>query len=756
MENKKEELKMSKNVWKIGSRWGNMGESVLDLFFDYGCVFFGNAHGGNRGDWNAVERGDLFVVSDGSVPVAIGEALGKFTEWESSGIPFRKRDADDFLADADVVVCRARLVLLSEHERGEYWGIDPRRAFCRASLAADKVSEWWRNNGLDGGAKPFNISTRVVSLCDEADPARLFHPDAKYHVPIFQRPYSWGEPQIRRLLEDLHQGLSGNDPFFLGTMQLSQPIPLSPDGSLRSYDVIDGQQRMTTLLILLSILERFGGDPGSGRSLNYAKRNFRTSVNKRAAQDDWDEALDYLSLMELNPAAVGAEQSPHANPYVANAQTIVSILRELAARNESGDDSVALSDEALADYMGRLRAFLEKGVRIVVIETRAGLSKTLKIFDTINSSGLDLGSEDLFKVRFYEYRQGMGDGEVAFDRISEVYEKVAEYNRHPCNGTALPMAAVLATYQRVLISKHDMNAATFSMSHERFFDELFDTLLGVHEWDDFRAFGGVLSIEELAAVADCHIKYLEACANDSLRVFQRLFCETRYGYAADFPVLALLSGVSTTENVRQFTEGLVKAIVPPSLYYAKQVYQGRALLLDLLKAMWNGEFGPGTSVVDWCGKRWTFGGQTLPQLFSASLENPIAWNVKWKNLLCRLVEYRASSEKDEALFRRLFETGFDIEHVQSFTDEKDYERVWKEWGDELNRIGNLAMLESGLNRSIRNQRARKPEAYAASEYRSIRELGAKVATWTKDDAIARRNAIMRDLGEWLACSVKPE
>ena len=131
---------MNKNVWKVGSRWGNMGESVLDLFFDYGCVFFGNAHGGNRGDWNAVERGDLFIVSDGSVPVAIGEALGKFTAWDASGIPFRKRDADEFLVDADAVVCRARLVLLDERERVGYWGIEKtRRAFCRATLAAAKV-----------------------------------------------------------------------------------------------------------------------------------------------------------------------------------------------------------------------------------------------------------------------------------------------------------------------------------------------------------------------------------------------------------------------------------------------------------------------------------------------------------------------------------------------------------------------------------------------------------------------------------------
>ncbi len=741
---------MSKNVWKVGSRWGNMGPSVLDLFFDYGCVFFGNSQGGNLGDWNAVDRGDLFVVCDGSTPVAIGEALGRFTEWESSGIPFRKRDVENVLLDADVVVCRARLVLLSASERGEYWGIDPRRAFCRASLAAGKVSEWWNHNGLVGGSEPFDISTRVASLLNKDDPFRLFHSGAKYHVPIFQRPYSWSEPQIRRLMEDLHQGLSGMEPFFLGTMQLSQPIPLKPDGSLLSYDVIDGQQRMTTLLLLLSILERFGCNPGMDKLLEYAKGSFRTSVNKRAAQDDWDEALEFLSRMELDSADEEVPEIQQSNPYIANARIIVSLLRELASRDDEADDTSSVSGEVFAAYMERLWTFLVTDIRIVVIETRAGLSKTLKIFDTINSSGLDLGSEDLFKVRFYEYRQKLGDGEDAFDRISEIYERVAEYNRHPCNGTMLSMSSVLATYQRSLIAKHGMNVAAFSLSQERFFSELFDTVLDVYEWDDFKAFRGVLSIEELSAVADCHIRYLEACSrNTDLRIFQRLFQETRYGYAGDFPVLALLSGVSTTETVPRFTAGLVKALVPPSLYYAKHVYQGRALLLELLKAMWNNSFASETAVSDWCGKRWVFGGQTLPQLFQSSLENPIAWNVKWKNLLCRLVEYRASGEKDDALFRRLFETGFDIEHIQSFTDEKDYERVWQEWGDELNRVGNLVMLESALNRSIRNHQEKKSAAYAASSYRSVCDLGMKVATWTKESAIARRKTIADDVGKWL-------
>ena len=59
------------SVWKVGSRWGNQGPSVLDLFMEYGCVFFGGSHSDGRlGRWGDVVKGDLFIVSDGATPVA--------------------------------------------------------------------------------------------------------------------------------------------------------------------------------------------------------------------------------------------------------------------------------------------------------------------------------------------------------------------------------------------------------------------------------------------------------------------------------------------------------------------------------------------------------------------------------------------------------------------------------------------------------------------------------------------------------------
>lgn len=60
----------------------------------------------------------------------------------------------------------------------------------------------------------------------------------------------------------------------------------------------------------------------------------------------------------------------------------------------------------LAEFSENIDSFVEyilNDILFVVIETVAGLSKTIQIFNTINTAGLDLNGDDLFKVRLYEY-----------------------------------------------------------------------------------------------------------------------------------------------------------------------------------------------------------------------------------------------------------------------------------------------------------------------------------------------------------------
>ncbi|WP_155144743.1 DUF262 domain-containing protein [Roseibium sp. RKSG952] len=81
---------------------------------------------------------------------------------------------------------------------------------------------------------------------------KIFSDDFVYSIPPYQRPYSWTEDQASELLDDIlaAQPESNQEavPYFLGS------IVLIKDASQPEADVVDGQQRLTTLTILLAVL----------------------------------------------------------------------------------------------------------------------------------------------------------------------------------------------------------------------------------------------------------------------------------------------------------------------------------------------------------------------------------------------------------------------------------------------------------------------------------------------------------------------
>lgn len=92
---------------------------------------------------------------------------------------------------------------------------------------------------------------------------KVFCSDYDFRIPEYQRPYSWGTEQACQLLEDLTEALDRgpDEPYFLGSVVLVK----SSDET--SADVIDGQQRLTTLTILLAVLRDLTVDPGLAREL---------------------------------------------------------------------------------------------------------------------------------------------------------------------------------------------------------------------------------------------------------------------------------------------------------------------------------------------------------------------------------------------------------------------------------------------------------------------------------------------------------
>jgi len=118
---------------------------------------------------------------------------------------------------------------------------------------------------MDGGNMSDNL--KVISV------ANVFM-NSSYSVPIYQRNYAWNELQILQLIEDIESAILDNDDqaYFLGNLIVNQT-----DNNV--YEVIDGQQRLTTLYLL----ER------------YLKFSFSKDALRFEARDTSNRTLAHLS-----------------------------------------------------------------------------------------------------------------------------------------------------------------------------------------------------------------------------------------------------------------------------------------------------------------------------------------------------------------------------------------------------------------------------------------------------------------------------
>ncbi|NLC39994.1 MAG: DUF262 domain-containing protein, partial [Clostridiaceae bacterium] len=121
----------------------------------------------------------------------------------------------------------------------------------------------------------------------------IFNGSRNIEVPFFQRAYVWDEPQWERMLEDVEDVCLVRNPNFLGSVILKQK-PTSADrnyGDVRT--VIDGQQRLTTLSILLKVLcLKTGNMPA------FDKR-FRLDDNRTVLQHNHNDIQRYTEIMDL-------------------------------------------------------------------------------------------------------------------------------------------------------------------------------------------------------------------------------------------------------------------------------------------------------------------------------------------------------------------------------------------------------------------------------------------------------------------------
>jgi hypothetical protein len=217
--------------------------------------------------------------------------------------------------------------------------------------------------------------------------AKIFSSDFDYSIPTYQRPYAWTELQAGELFSDLYDFFlkEKDDTYFLGSIVL-----IKEEGNPNA-EVIDGQQRLTTLTILLAALtSHFEGELRAdfesyirepGRASQGLKPKPRLALRERDRQffADYVQGLRLNDLVALDPAQVDNESQRNIRR---NAELFMQRIDAYF-----GDDTPRLVE---------FGSFLVQRCFLVAVSSPSQQS-AFRVFSVLNSRGLDLLPTDIIK-----------------------------------------------------------------------------------------------------------------------------------------------------------------------------------------------------------------------------------------------------------------------------------------------------------------------------------------------------------------------
>ena len=218
--------------------------------------------------------------------------------------------------------------------------------------------------------------------------SKIFSSDFEYVIPSYQRPYAWTVDEASELFDDLYSFYSSEkeDSYFLGSIVLikQENQPYS--------EVIDGQQRLTTLTILLAALasqavgkyrdevHEYIMEPGHETEGREPKPRLTLRERDKDFFSRYVQSLDFEGLLKLDAQTLGNE-SQH-NIQGNSAYFITQIKQKF------GDDVKAL--KGFISFI-MLRCF------IVAVST-PNQQSAFRVFSVMNSRGLDLQPTDILKA----------------------------------------------------------------------------------------------------------------------------------------------------------------------------------------------------------------------------------------------------------------------------------------------------------------------------------------------------------------------
>jgi hypothetical protein len=437
---------------------------------------------------------------------------------------------------------------------------------------------------------------------------KIFSTDYLFEIPGYQRPYAWTVEQAGELFDDLWGFVAERDeavedmpPYFLGSIVLIKPSE-KPE-----CQVVDGQQRLTTLTILLSVIRSLVDDASKseltpyiyspGSKIGGTKDSFRIALRPRdrAFFQQYVQKVTGIELLLKNTAKLSDSQSNMRE----NARLLHDKLQMLS------------TEERLL-----LAQFVVQRCYLVVVAT-PDLDSAFRIFAVMNSRGLDLGAPDILKAEIIgqieqeeqdaytklwedtEEDLGRSAFEDLFAHVRMVYRKskpqgtlLKEFRDHVgrgrdpkalVNNVLLPMAAaygdILGADWTSTARAEDVNQALRWLNRVIFSDWVPPALAFItkNQNDPESMAQFFADLERLGY----YFMVTRAGINPRIERFSRLTDEVEKGVELSSPASALQL---TEEDKKQF-----RAALDDQLYYRLSARALSAVLLRLDSLLSDGE-----------------------------------------------------------------------------------------------------------------------------------------------------------------------
>ncbi|MCQ2890377.1 DUF262 domain-containing protein [Helicobacter pylori] len=292
-----------------------------------------------------------------------------------------------------------------------------------------------------------------------------------YQIPDYQCPYQWTEKNCEKLLDDLfssYEYYKGSG-YFCGSLVLIV-INTDSETNAETYDIVDGQQRLSTFILLAKVLAALYSERLTEESKDYLQESLITKYGKKDRLNF--SAVGFNSKKDFQYALTSFNDVPisnNKNNYLKNAICLKNYLRK----------------KEIEDINDFIEWLYLKVVFITI--TCPDADKALRIFNVLNARGLALSATDIFKGELLKHAKEH-EREEFVSRWNDLSQK--------CSDNGLTIETLFSwylTYLNPVTSKEKMEKRLVT-----WFNKLNKTpleyLKGVEDF--YNAYGEVLEMQD--------------------------------------------------------------------------------------------------------------------------------------------------------------------------------------------------------------------------------------------------------------------